>query len=105
MEDVSIATFADDTALMATAATVEESMGKLQEAANRILHWCNFWRIKLNESKSVHVDFTLRNIERHRILTINNVEIARVNSAKYLGMTLDTRLRWKEHVMSMTFIG
>ncbi len=29
---------------------------------------------------------------------INNVNIARVKSAKYLGVTLDENLNWEEHV-------
>lgn len=32
-------------------------------------------------------------------MEINNIRIPYANEAKYLGMTLDTKLRWKEHIL------
>jgi hypothetical protein len=55
------------------------------------------WRIKLNETKSVHIDFTNKRIE-HKPIYINHHVVPYENTAKYLGMTLDTKLRWKPHV-------
>jgi retron-type reverse transcriptase len=52
------ATFADDTAVMAIGETVDISTRKLQSAVNKIAIWARKWRVKLNESKSVHIDFT-----------------------------------------------
>lgn len=98
MENIKVATFADDTALMATGRNIEESTSKLQEANNSITNWCKSWKIKLNETKSVHVNFTLKKIENPPNVTLNNIEVPLENKAKYLGMTLDTKLRWKEHV-------
>jgi hypothetical protein len=54
------------------------------------------WRIKLNESKSVHIDFTNKKIKQP--LFISGTEVPYANTAKYLGMTLDAKLRWKEHI-------
>jgi hypothetical protein len=70
---------------------------KLQSALNNIAIWTKKWRIKLNESKSVHIDFTNKRISR-RPIYINGTQISYANTAKYLGMTLDTKLRWKEHI-------
>lgn len=55
------------------------------------------WRIKLNESKSTHIDFTNKYIQYHPI-NIFGSTIPYSNNAKYLGMTLDVKLKWKEHV-------
>lgn len=98
IEDIKVATFADDTSLMATGRNIVESSTKLQEANYSISNWCKSWKIKLNESKSVHVNFTLKKIENPPNITLNNIEVPLENKAKYLGMTLDTKLRWKEHV-------
>lgn len=98
MENIKVATFADDTALMATGSNVVQSTTKLQEANNAITNWCKTWKIKLNETKSAHVNFTLKKIEDQPRVTLNNIEVPLENHAKYLGMTLDTKLRWKEHV-------
>lgn len=92
-----IATFADDTAILAVADTEEQAITKLQQALNEINRWASVWQIKLNHSKSVHVNFTnkaTRNIPVH----INGVSIPYSDNAKYLGMTLDSKLRWKAHV-------
>jgi len=55
------------------------------------------WHIQLNESISVHINFTNRRFE-HMTVTINNQKVPFANTAKYLGMTLDAKLRWKAHV-------
>ena len=91
------ATFADDTALLAIGKTPEESTNTLQTAINEVSNWTKKWRIKLNESKSVHVDFSYKDISQRSLYLDNNI-IPYSNSAKYLGMTLDAKLRWKEHV-------
>jgi hypothetical protein len=59
--------------------------------------WTRKWRIKLNEAKSVHVDFTNKRVE-HKPIYINHQVVPYENTAKYLGMTLDAKLRWKPHV-------
>jgi hypothetical protein len=53
-----MATFADDTAVMATGETIDISTRKLQSGVNKVAIWTRKWRIKLDESKSVHTDFT-----------------------------------------------
>jgi hypothetical protein len=55
------------------------------------------WEIKLTESKSVHVDFTNKKIRQQPIF-INSTKVPYANTAKYPGMTLDAKLRWKEHI-------
>lgn len=92
-----VATFADDTAIMSVSENIEKSTQKLQTAVNQIQQWTKKWRIKLNETKSVQVNFTNKKIEYIPVF-INNQEIPHANTAKYLGMTLDTKLRWKAHV-------
>jgi hypothetical protein len=92
-----MATFADDTALMAIGETVESSSIKLGSAANKVAIWTRRWRIKLNESKSVHIDFTNNKI-RQKPIFINSTEVPYANTAKCLGMTFDAKLRWKEHI-------
>ena len=55
------------------------------------------WCTELNETKSTHVNFTNRKIEPLPIL-VNHQIILYTNLAKYLGMTLDAKFRWKLHV-------
>jgi hypothetical protein len=92
-----MATFADDTAVMAKGETVDISIRKLQSAVNKDAIWTRKWRIKLNESKSVHIDFTNNKIKQQPAF-INGTKVPYANTAKYLVMTLDAKLRWKEHI-------
>lgn len=98
LPDTYIATFADDTAVLSVGDTIEQSTGKLQEEIDYINSWAQTWCIKLNESKSVHVNYTNKKIHNHIYIIVNGTVIPHSNSAKYLGMTLDAKLRWKEHV-------
>jgi uncharacterized protein YpmS len=52
---------------------------------------------ELNETKSVHIDFTKKRIE-HKPIYINHHVVPYENTAKHLGMTLDAKLRWKPHM-------
>ncbi|RZF33214.1 hypothetical protein LSTR_LSTR009759 [Laodelphax striatellus] len=97
MENQTVATFADDTAVLTLGNNCQESMKKLQDAADKISNWSRLWRIKINETKSVQVNFTNRKFDQIPLI-INGKPVPYANEAKYLGMTLDTRLRWKAHV-------
>lgn len=96
-ENCVTATFADDTAILSVGSTETEANIKLQCAINEIFAWTTTWRIKLNETKSIHIDFSYNKI-RYLPLYLNGVQIPYHNTAKYLGMTLDTKLKWNEHV-------
>lgn len=96
IESGTTATFADDTAILAVGKTNEEATEKLQMATNQVNRWTRKWRIRLNETKSVHVNFTNKNTQ-HIIVNINNKQILYSNTAKYLGFTLDAKLRWKAY--------
>lgn len=96
-EQTTVATFADDTCILAVGKTEQEANEILQDALNQVNAWTKSWRIRLNENKSVHVNFTNKHTGQMPI-TINNHIIPYANMAKYLGMNLDAKLRWKEHI-------
>jgi hypothetical protein len=96
-----MATFADDTAVMTIEETVKSSTTELKSAVNKIALWTRKWRIKLNKSKLVYIDFTDKKIRQQPIF-INGTKVPYANTAKYLGMTLDAKLRRKEHIKKKT---
>lgn len=97
-KSATVAMFADDTALLAVGKEQRLSTKLLQTASNEIVKWTKQWRIKLNETKSVHVNFTNKLLKDPPTLDINGTVIPYENNAKYLGMTLDAKLRWKAHI-------
>jgi len=55
------------------------------------------WRLKINETKSKHIIFTLRRGHCPPVY-FNTAAIPRAESIKYLGLHFDKQLNWKKHV-------
>jgi len=93
-EETTVATFADYIAIWHVGDSVEEAAEKLQRAVDKVNNWTRKWLIKPNEAKSVHVDF-INKRSQHIPITINDKVIPHSNTAKYLGMTLGAKVRWR----------
>jgi hypothetical protein len=55
-----LSTFADDTAIFTTHPDPNTASAHLQDHLRSIGQWTQKWRLKINESKSTHITFTLR---------------------------------------------
>lgn len=74
---------------------------EIQKHLNKIDDWSVKWKIKLNPTKSSAKIFSLRTFSTPTPLQINNHPIPWTphnQSVKYLGLNLDTRLNWKNHI-------
>jgi len=89
--DTFIATFADDTDIISPHSDPDQSSKRLQDHMTQFQSWFHLWKIKINESKSSHITFTLRSINSHP-LSINNNIIPQQENVKYLGIHLDKKL-------------
>lgn len=94
-----VATFADDTAILSSHTDPRLASRYLQNNLNMIEVWLKKWRIKVNASKSVHVTFTMRR-ETCTPVKINNCELPQSDDAKYLGIHLDRKLTWRKHIFT-----
>jgi hypothetical protein len=95
----SIATFADDTGIIATHRDPLIASQHLQAHLDLLQAWFDTWRISINQEKSSHVTFTTtRALCPH--VTMNNVHIPVRTTVKYLGLHLDQRLTWSTHLKS-----
>ena len=91
------ATYADDTALLTCNKSLEDASKSLQESVKEIEKWLKKWNIKVNTQKSINITFALRKGECQKI-ELNGMEIPQSNCVKYLGMHIDKRLTWKDHI-------
>ncbi|KAL1460251.1 hypothetical protein WDU94_012177 [Cyamophila willieti] len=91
------ATFADDTAILAKHKNATVASDALQNHLDSLQLWLKKWRIKVNESKSVHVTFTLKKSLCPPV-ALNNTLIPRDTKVRYLGIHLDQKLTWKHHI-------
>ena len=94
--------FADDTNIF-----IEHSdMESLTENAKEIIEYLNSWfktnKLTLNANKTNFIIFTSENkrtnIDIPDTLQVENLIINRITHTKYLGLIIDERLSWKEHV-------
>ena len=73
-ENCVVGTFADDTVIMSIDRNIESSTQNLQTALEEIEQWTKQWNIKLNSSKSIHVNFTNRKAE-YKPLYIDHIVV------------------------------
>jgi hypothetical protein len=95
--DTTIATFADDTALLASNKCPVKASRMLQNSLIEVEKWLAKWRIAVSVTKSTHITFTLRK-EDCAPVTLNGVQLPHQDTVKYLGMHLDRRLTWQKHI-------
>lgn len=93
------ATFADDTAVLAPNADYYAAVSTLQSAVDNISTWACTWKIKINNTKSTRVDFSLRS-HQYTPTLIGERPVPLTTSVKYLGIHLDSRLTWQKHIAS-----
>lgn len=96
--NVTIGTFADDTVILTCYKDVLRASFHLQEYLNILHSWLHRWNIKINESKSTYLTFTLCNDPSPPIY-LNGVEIPSDVTVIYLGLHLDNKLNWKAHIV------
>jgi len=95
--DTIIATFADDTAILASNPEPYLATQILQQHLDHLAVWLRTWRITVNETKSTQVTFTNRTIDCPPV-TINNAQLPIQTEVKYLRLTLDLSLNLRPHI-------
>lgn len=92
-----VATFADDTAIISIDQNPETASQKLQYHLNLLQEWLIKWKITVNSDKSTQITFTTRRCVCPQV-TINSQPIPIRNEVKYLGLHLDQKLTWTNHI-------
>jgi hypothetical protein len=96
--NLTIGTFADHTVVLICHSNILRAFSCLQEYLLILQRWLQTCKIKINESKSTYLTFTLRNDPSPSIY-LNNVEIPPVATVKYLGLHLDNKLNCNDHII------
>ena len=94
--------FADDGTLWHTGNDVADLAIKVSEDVEKILLWCNKWRMKLSLSKTevtvFHTKDTCDRLDKEGLCKVNGKELQYNPCPKILGITLDEQLNFQEHV-------
>ena len=93
------ALFADDLVIWRTSGSNIINQRRLQEDLTALEEYCNFWKLKVNASKTVYTLFTKSHKEAKRKLRllINGNELTKEENPVYLGVTLDRQLNLNAH--------
>jgi len=94
-----VADYADDKAILSTHSNPVLAVQNLQSHLSLMEDWYTNWRFKINQAKSIHTTFTLRFTPCNDVF-IYGTQIPSAQNTKYLGLTLDKRLTWAQHIKS-----
>ena len=94
------ALFADDLVLWHTSSSTIISRRRLQEDLKKLEDYCDYWKLKINENKSVYSIFTKSHkVAKHKLnLQINNGFLGKEDNPTYLGVTLDHQMTLNKHL-------
>ena len=94
--------YVDDTSIW-EACNIIGSDSKLQASANEVVSWCHTNKMLLNtdKTKTMSIKFSKRNTGFDPII-INGVEIEDVQVFKLLGVKINNKLTWDDHIHYIT---
>ncbi|KAJ4428338.1 hypothetical protein ANN_24357, partial [Periplaneta americana] len=96
--ETNIAQFGYDTAVLITHQNPLYAARTLQVHISLLENWFQKWRLTLNADKTQAICFTKCTMKRIPKLIICDKELEYQPTAKYLGVTLDQRLPWHQHL-------
>ena len=90
--------FADDTTISTTGKDSNELLYRTNSELNRVSNWTKSNKLTLNTSKTELMIITNRNFASSMDVTLTNEVIRPTASCKFLGVMLDDKLSFKEHI-------
>lgn len=97
--------FADDTAILCSNILATDIISNLESAISDLLIYFKKWKIMINSDKIQAIYFSRKRKACYlpqSSICINNIEIQWENKVKYLGIILDPKLNFKDHIPYIT---
>ena len=92
--------FADDTTLYKSHAHLGYLKWSMQEDLKQVLDWFRANKLTLNLSKSVCILFSEK-ANNDFIVKVDDIKLKQVHSTKFLGVHIDSKLKWNVHVNNL----
>ena len=93
----SVIAYADDIAILVEADSRKEIEDKTRIIMIRVKQWCDNNKLTISTEKTKYIIFKSK-LERNPTIKYNNEPIKSVKSFKYLGITIDEKLNFEEHI-------
>ena len=93
--------YADDTVVITSNSNLYIARGQAREMFTKSYHWCVANKLSINSNKTNFVLFLMQNKpvpKKCTCIHTDVMQITRVKSTQYLGMSLDENLYWHDHV-------
>ena len=90
--------FADDTSLLVSGKTTDDTARILNRDLGRINEWSVKWKVTFNADKSEEIIFFKSNLKSNIPLVLNGEQVKRVDTHKHLGLYLTYNLDWSIQV-------
>ena len=72
----------------------------LQDDLDTLLNWSKTWKMSFNPSKCIHLKIINKHFPMQTSYYLDEYIIQQSQSATYLGVKIDQRLKWSEHISS-----
>ena len=93
--------YADDTNVLLNGKNINELMDIINNELQKLYIWLRANKLTLNIDKTYYMIFHRARIKNKDLslgISINNCALKKVENCKYLGIILDTRISWVEHI-------
>ncbi len=100
-EDLGKALFADDGALWKRGRNMGYLTRKMQEAIDIVVEWGYNWGFRFSIEKTQSVFFTRKRVQEGLKLRKNGKDLEKVGTFTFLGIILDSRLTFADHIRRM----
>lgn len=99
-EDNKIISFADDTVIFYTAENWFELKQKAEVHLSEIKNWFDHRLLSRNFKKTLYVPFSSldSSLPNFKLIVQNTIQIQPANQIKYLGIFIDSMLKWNVHI-------
>ena len=95
--------FADDTSLYLIVEDPVMAADLMDTDLDKIHTWADTWLVKFNPHKTEELIISRKITPRnHPAVTMDNVEVKRVDCHKHLGLIFNTKCTWNEHIDEIT---
>ena len=93
--------YADDANIIISGNSTVEIEEKINILCERLMEWVRVNGLLINLKKTNYMLFSRKSIANLPRVVMNNVNITRVDKAKFLGVILDDKLSWTAHIDAM----
>ena len=90
--------FADDTNLFYSSKCINDLQSKVNEELRKLAIWFRANLLSLNVNKTNFIIFGGKHYPKNMDINIDGNVLNRVECTKFLGVYIDSRLRWKDHI-------